>query len=349
MNEINIAGRLIGDDHEPVVIAEIGINHGGDLDVAIDIADSAIDAGCEIIKHQTHVIEDEMSNEAKSIIPGNADVSIYEIMQKCALSEKDEKMLMDYVISKGSIYISTPFSRLAVKRLQKFNVPAVKIGSGECNNYPLIKEIIKLRKPVIVSTGMNSIETIKPTVKILRSARIPYALLHCTNIYPTPPHLVRLCAIETLRNNFPDAVVGLSDHTTSNHTCIAAVGLGASILERHFTDSMEREGPDIACSMDPLALRELITGSKIVYSARGDDKQPVIEEQPTIAFAFASVVAIRDIKAGTKLNNKNIWVMRPGGGDFGIDDYESLHGKIAVKNIRKGYQIKKEQIIDEMK
>jgi len=345
MNELNIAGRLIGENHEPVVIAEIGINHGGNLDLAIEIADSAIDQGCEIIKHQTHVIEDEMSNEAKKIIPGNANESIYEIMQKCALSEKDEKVLMNHIVGKGSIYISTPFSRLAVERLKKFNVPAIKIGSGECNNYPLIKEIVKLRKPVIVSTGMNSIKTIKPAVDILKSAKIPYALLHCTNIYPTPPHLVRLGAIETLRNNFPDAVIGLSDHTTSNHTCLAAVGLGASILERHFTDNMDREGPDIACSMDPSALRDLITGSKIIYSARGNAKEPVIEEQPTIAFAFASVVATKDIKAGSELNKSNIWVMRPGGGDFDIKDFDKLHGKIAAENIKKGYQIKKKQIV----
>lgn len=336
-----IENRPVGDNHPPVVIAEIGINHNGSLTVAIEMADAAIEAGAEIIKHQTHIIDDEMSLEAKNVIPGNADQSIYEIMSECALSEDDEFKLMQHVKSRGSIFISTPFSRAAVDRLVKFNIPAFKIGSGECNNYPLIKYISKFGKPVIVSTGMNSLDTIKPTVEILREAKIPFALLHCTNIYPTPPNLVRLGAIQTLKNAFPDAVVGLSDHTTSNYTCLGAVALGASILERHFTDSMTRIGPDIICSMDPKSLSDLISGSNIIFEARGFTKESIKEEGPTIAFAFASVVAIKDIEIGETLNEENIWVKRPGGGGFSADKYESLLGKKAFKKIRKGYQLAK--------
>lgn len=341
MAEFKIAGRWIGDEHPPVVIAEIGINHEGSIETAIAMADAAIDAGAEIIKHQTHIIEDEMSNEAKSVIPGNADVSIYEIMSRCALSEQDERHLMEHVQQRGAIFISTPFSRAAVDRLAKFDVPAFKIGSGECNNYPLVKYIARFGKPVIISTGMNSIETVRPSVEILRKANVPYALLHCTNVYPTPPELVRLGAMGRLKEAFPDAVVGLSDHTTSNYSCLGAVALGASILERHFTDHMNRPGPDIVCSMDPVALSELMAGSRIIFAARGGEKAPVEAEAPTIAFAFASVVAIEDIEPGQVLSERNIWLKRPGGGDFSVLDYDALLGKIATSSISRGFQIKR--------
>lgn len=347
MAEFKIAGRWIGDDHPPVVFAEIGINHEGSLETAIAIADAAIDAGVEIIKHQTHIIEDEMSNEAKSVIPGNAEDSIYEIMARCALSEADEKRLMDHVNQRGAIFISTPFSRAAVDRLVKLDVPAFKIGSGECNNYPLVKYIASFGKPVIISTGMNSVETVRPSVEILRKANVPYALLHCTNVYPTPPELVRLGAMGLLKEAFPDAVIGLSDHTISNYTCLGAVALGASILERHFTDRMDRPGPDIICSMDPRALTDLIKGANTIFLARGGEKGPVEAESPTIAFAFASVVAIQDIEPGQLFSEENIWLKRPGGGDFTASDYELLLGKKALVEISRGAQIKRSDIVDD--
>jgi N-acetylneuraminate synthase len=347
MPEFQIGKRWVGDNHPPLVIAEIGINHGGSIDVAIAMVDAAISAGAEVIKHQTHIIADEMSIEAKAVIPGNADVSIYDIMNSCALSEDDELKLMRHIESRRGIFISTPFSRLAVDRLRRFDVPAVKIGSGECNNYPLVRYIAKLGKPVIISTGMNTIDSVRPSVDILRAAGIPFALLHCTNVYPTPPELVRLGAISKLRSAFPDAVLGLSDHTTSNFTCLGAVALGAAVLERHFTDTFERPGPDIACSMDPLALAELIEGARVIFAARGDEKGPVDEEAPTIAFAFASVVATKNIEPGEVFTEDNIWVMRPGGGDFTVHDYDSLLGKRASSSICELQQIKHHQVLAE--
>lgn len=347
MASFQIGKRWIGDDYPPVVIAEIGINHEGSLETAIVMADAAINAGAEIVKHQTHVVEDEMSDEAKSVIPGNADVSIYEIMARCALSEEDEWKLMQHVHSRGAIFISTPFSRAAAERLRKFDIPAIKIGSGECNNYPLIKHVARMGKPVIISTGMNTIESVQPSVAILRQAKVPYALLHCTNVYPTPPELVRLGAMQKLREAFPDAVIGLSDHTTSNYTCLGAVALGASILERHFTDRMDRPGPDIVCSMDPASLSQLIEGSRTIFAAQGGEKGPVEAEAPTIAFAFASVVAIKDIEPGQVLTEENIWVKRPGGGDFSVLDYDALLGRRAVAPILKGRQISRNQVAAE--
>ena len=340
-NKFKIGNILISDDRPPVIIAEIGINHNGSIDAAIDIADSAIKSGAQIIKHQTHVIDDEMSEEAKKVIPGNADISIYEIIKKCALSEKDEKKLMNYIVQKKRIFISTPFSRAAADRLNSFGVPAFKIGSGECNNYHLIKYICKFKKPIILSTGMNSIDSIRPSVNIIKKAKIPLALLHCTNIYPTPAKLVRLDCINQLKKNFSNCVIGISDHTENNYTSLGAVALGAKIIEKHFIDSKKKKGPDISCSMDPKELRELIFASKTIFDASGGQKVPLKEEKKTIAFAFASVVSTKEILEGEKLSQKNIFVRRPGGGDFKIKDLTKLYGKVAKKKIKNNIQIKK--------
>jgi N-acetylneuraminate synthase len=330
---IEIASRKIGYDFEPLVIGEIGINHGGSLDIAFEMVDAAVDAGLEVVKHQTHIASDEMSSEAKKVIPAHTKESIYEIIDSCALSEKEEIQLKEYVESKGVIFISTPFSRAAADRLVKMDVPAFKIGSGECNNYPLIEHICSFGRPVIMSTGMNNILSVRKSVDIFEKTNTPYALLHCTNIYPTPPHLVRLGAMVELQEAFPNAVVGLSDHTTSNYACFGAVALGASILERHFTDTMDREGPDIVNSMDPHACRALIEGSKVIKQERGGTKEPVPEEQPTIEFAFATVVTIKPIKKGERFTKKNLWVKRPGTGDIPAEEYQQILSKVAAKDL----------------
>jgi sialic acid synthase SpsE len=331
--EISIAGRTIGPAHPPLVVAEIGINHEGSLDVAKEMVDAAARAGVEVVKHQTHIVEDEMSGAAMRVIPGNASVSIYEIMQRCALSEDDEKRLQEYVIAKGMTFISTPFSRAAADRLQRMNVPAYKIGSGECNNYPLLKHIASFGKPIILSTGMNTIESVSKAVAIFEAAGVQYALMHTTNLYPTPPHLVRLGAMVELGKAFPGAVIGLSDHTTDNIACLGAVALGASILERHFTDHMFRKGPDIVCSMDEKACMELIESSRKLHSELGGTKGPAKEEQVTMDFAFATVVTIAPIKAGEALTKQNLWVKRPGTGSIPAEQYESLLGKKALRDL----------------
>ena len=328
-----IKNRLIGLEFSPLVIVEIGINHEGSLKAAFEMVDAAYRSGAEIIKHQTHVVEDEMSGEAKKVIPGNADVSIYEIMERCALNEEDETKLKEYVESKGMIFISTPFSRAAADRLERMGVSAYKIGSGECNNYPLIEHIASFGKPMIVSTGMNDISSVRKMTNILDKYNIQYALLHTTNLYPTPPHLVRFGAMQELQKEFPNTVIGLSDHTISNLACFGAVALGASILERHFTDSMDRNGPDIVNSMDPEALKELIIGSIELAKMRGGKKEAAKEEQVTIDFAFATVVTIKPIKKGGLFTKENIWVKRPGTGQIKAEEYDALLGKVAKKNI----------------
>jgi sialic acid synthase SpsE len=334
MNMIDIQGRLVSNKNKPLVIVEIGINHEGSLKAAFEMVDAAYRSGAEVIKHQTHVVEDEMSGEAKKIIPGNADISIYEIMERCALNEEDETKLKEYVESKGMIFISTPFSRAAADRLERMGVSAYKIGSGECNNYPLIEHIASFGKPMIVSTGMNDIPSIRKMVDILKKYNIQYALLHTTNLYPTPPHLVRFGAMQELQKEFPDTIIGLSDHTTSNLACFGAVALGASILERHFTDSMDRDGPDIVNSMDPRALKELINGSIELAKMRGGKKKAAKEEKITMDFAFATVVTIRPIKRGERLTKENIWVKRPGTGEIKADSYNDILGKVVNKDIK---------------
>ncbi len=335
---------MIGEDYPPLVIAEIGINHEGVLKTAFELVDAAILAGAELIKHQTHVVEDEMSLAAKEVIPGNADESIYEIIERCALSEEDEKKLKEYIESKGAIFISTPFSREAADRLERIGVCAYKIGSGECNNYPLIEHIASFKKPMIISTGMNNLKSISKTVEIIRRHNIPYALLHTTNIYPTPARLVRLGAMQQMQKTFPDAVIGLSDHTTSNLACFSATALGANILERHFTDKMDRPGPDIVNSMDPIHLKKLIIGTQEIAKMRGGNKEAVREEQPTIDFAFATVVSIKPIKKGEPFTKDNIWVKRPGIGELSAEHYSYVLNKIAVNEISKDTHLSKADV-----
>ena len=336
---IEIQGRKIGRDYPPLVIAEIGINHEGSLAVAKKMVDAAHRAGCEMVKHQTHIVADEMSGAAKKVIPGNADVSIYDIMERCALDEKDEKALMQYVQSKGMIFISTPFSRAASERLKSFNVPAYKIGSGECNNYPLLEHIASIKKPVILSTGMNTIESVRKAVAIFDAAKVPIALLHTTNLYPTPVHLVRHGAMTQLGEAFPDKVIGLSDHTLNNTACLGAVALGGSILERHFTDYMQRTGPDIVCSMDEQACKELIISSHEMWQMRGGTKEPAKEEQVTIDFAFATVCTISDVKEGDVFTKENIWVKRPGTGEILAQHFNQILGKKATGDIAHDEQL----------
>lgn len=340
MKEIKIQNLNISEENFPLVVPEIGINHNGSLELAKIMVDAAFSAGAKIIKHQTHIVEDEMSKAAKKVIPGNAKISIYEIMQKCALDYKDELALKEYTEKLGLVYLSTPFSRAAANRLEDMGVSAFKIGSGECNNYPLIKHIAAFKKPMIVSTGMNSLESIRPTVKILLDNEIPFVLMHTTNLYPTPHHLVRLNAMLELKKEF-SCMVGLSDHTRDNLACLGAVALGACVLERHFTDSMDRSGPDIVCSMDTRALKELIIQSEQMAIMRGsnESKKAANEEQVTIDFAFASVVSIKDIKKGEILSMENIWVKRPGLGGISAAEFENILGKKALRDIANDTQL----------
>ena len=327
IGNLEIGGSL------PLVIPEIGINHNGSLETAKEMVLSAHRAGARLIKHQTHIVEDEMSAEARKVIPGNADISIYEVMAQSALSEEEEQELKDYTESLGMVFLSTPFSRAAADRLERFGVKAYKIGSGELNNYPLIDHIAGFGKPMIVSTGMNDIPAIAAAVDILEKHGADYALLHTTNLYPTAPSQIRLGAMQALMREFPHVPVGLSDHSLNNNACISAMALGAKVVERHYTDRMDRTGPDIICSMDEQVLGELLLAAKEVPQMLGGEKKALPEEKVTIDFAFATVVTIRPITAGEPFTKENIWVKRPGTGPIRAEHYEELLGRRAVQNI----------------
>ena len=333
--EIN--GRKIGDEFAPLVIPEIGINHGGDIKRAIQMIDDVADAGGECVKFQAHSVDDEMI--PNDVVPANSTRSIWDIIDQCTLTDEEERICKKHAEDRGLFFLSTPFSREAATRLDSLDVPGFKIGSGECNNLPLIRHIARFGRPIIVSTGMNDIESIKRTVDVLETENASFALLHCTSMYPTPFSNVRLGSITQLRELFPNTVIGISDHSLSNLPSISAVALGASIIERHFTSDMNWIGEDIEISVDPVGLRELIEGSQIVHQASGGSKTVLRDEQPTIDFAYASVVAIRDISEGEILTDENVWVKRPGTGEILAFDFEKVVGKKAGTSMKRGHQL----------
>jgi len=336
---MKIANREIGPDHPPLVIAEIGINHGGDLAVAKEMVRLAAGAGCEMVKHQTHIVEDEMTDEAKQIFPPNADVSIWEVMEQCALSRADEAALKAYVEELGMIFISTPFSRAACEFLETLDVPAYKIGSGEADNLPLIRHIASKGKPVIMSTGMQTIDSVRASVQILEDAGVDYALLECTNLYPSPPEIVSLQGVTDLKAAFPNAVVGFSDHSIGPEMALASVALGACILERHYTDTRYRKGPDISCSMDPSELRHLIDRSREIHIALNNPKQRTAAEEDVYRFARASVVADADLPEGHVITEADIWARRPGSGEIAGYDFDKVVGKTLKVAVKRNQQL----------
>ena len=216
----------------------------------------------------------------------------------------------------------------------KLKVSAFKIGSGECNNYPLVEYIAKKKLPVILSTGMNNLKSVKKSVDIFKKYKTPLALLHCTSMYPTPYEKVRLGGISELKKNFKNLEIGLSDHSQNIWTCLGAVSVGATILEKHFTISRKWKGPDMQVSIEPDELKDLIVGSNAIWRANGGKKDILKDEIPVIKFAYASVVSIKNIKKNEKLSKENIWVKRPGKGEFMSKDFNKLLGKKAKRNIR---------------
>lgn len=337
---MKIGNRQIGDVFQPLVIAEIGINHGGDLEIAKHMVSLAAQSGAECVKHQTHFVEDEMTDEAKEIFPPNADISIWEVIEQCALSAAEEIELKNHAEKLGLIYISTPFSRKAADFLAEIDVPAFKIGSGEADNLPLIRHIAKLGKPVILSTGMQTVTSIERSVQILRDAGISFALLECTNLYPSPAEIVSLKGITELKNKFPDAIVGFSDHSIGPEMALASVALGACIIERHFTDSRYRTGPDISCSMDPSELRYLVDRSREIHIAAHNPKQRTQPEESVYRFARGSIVADQDLTAGQQVSESDIWARRPGNGEIPADQYDMLLGRRLRRSIPRNSQLK---------
>lgn len=332
MKEFRIGDRVIGPDHAPFVIAEVGINHEGSLEKALQLVDAAVGAGAEVVKFQCHITEKEMV--PTNMTPGEiSKEKLWDIIKRCELNEQEEREVQAYCQKKGVLYLSTPFSREAADRLHEMGVPAFKIGSGECNNYPLLEHVARMGKSMIISTGMNNLESVKKTVATVARFDVPLVLLHCTSMYPTPYEKVRLGGIADLQRAFPSVGVGLSDHSLGIWTCLGAVALGACVLEKHFTISRAWPGPDTGISIEPDELGDLIVGSRAVWQARGGGKTILPEEQPVIDFAYATVVTIKPVLKGELFSLDNIWVKRPGTGPILADSLNRVIGKPAAVDI----------------
>ena len=337
MTAFSIAGRPIGDEHRPFVIAEVGINHEGDVSKALQLVDAAREAGADCVKFQCHITGAEMI--PTDMTPGDISTDrLWDIIERCELSEDDERRVQARCVEKGILYMSTPFSREASDRLEHMGVPAFKIGSGECNNLPLLDYIAGKGNPIILSTGMNDLSSIEQSVATVAAHGCPLMLMHCTSMYPTPYNKVRLGAIAELRARF-DLPVGLSDHSLGIYTCLAAVALGACVLEKHFTISRQWPGPDISLSIEPHELAELVGGSRAVFEASGGHKTILVEEQPVIDFAYASVVTIRRVARGERFTPENTWVKRPGTGPLHARELHRVLGRTARRDVPENWQV----------
>lgn len=337
MPEIQIGDRRIGEEHPPFVIAEVGINHEGDIGKAMQMVDAAAEAGADCVKFQYHITEEEMI--PTDILPGNSPDKLYDIIKRCELTHEEENRVKDYCAEKGILYLCTPFSREASDRLEEMGVSAYKIGSGECNSLPLVEHIAKKGKPILLSTGMNDMDSIKRTLDVIQKYDTPVLVNHCTSMYPTPYEHVRLGAIRQMIDTF-QIPVGLSDHSIGIYTSLGAIALGACAIEKHFTVTREWPGPDVPISLEPSELAELVKGARAIHTARGGFKDVLVEEQPVIDFAYACVVAIKDIKSGDLFTLDNLWVKRPGTGELPASDLEKVLGEKARRNLKKDTQIK---------
>lgn len=332
MEEFSIAGRRVGPEQPPLVIVEVGINHEGSLEKALQMVDAAADAGAEVVKFQCHITEKEMV--PTDMTPGEISTEkLWDIIKRCELTEDEERQVQAHCERKGVMYLSTPFSREAADRLDAMGVPAFKIGSGECNNIPLLEHIAAMGKPMILSTGMNDLPSIRKSVQAIRKHGVPLALLHCTSMYPTPYEKVRLGGIADLQEAFPGTPIGLSDHSLNIWTCLGAVALGASVLEKHFTISRAWPGPDTGISIEPGELRDMIEGSRAIWQARGGSKTILPDEQPVIDFAYATVVTIAPVRAGEAFSRDNVWVKRPGTGKLRAERLDDVIGRRAARDL----------------
>lgn len=329
MPEFRIGDRWIGDGHPPLAVAEAGINHAGSMVRAVHLVDEARAAGAELVKFQCHIPHAEMTEFhpwARTIC-------------EAELGESQERALKAHVERCGMMFMSTPFSIEAVDRLAALGVPAFKIGSGECSNIPLIERAASYGLPIILSTGMHDTREIAQAVEVLRDANAQFALMHCTSEYPTQYGNVRLGGLRKLRDLFPDAVIGLSDHSLGIYTALAAVALGASIIEKHFTTAIP-EGPDAEVSISPHELGELVAGARAVHAAMGGTAEALPCENAVARLAKHVAVSKRDIAEGSELSADCVTLRRADGGL----PLSAVLGRKARRYIRYGMRIDEDDI-----
>ncbi|MBI2638004.1 N-acetylneuraminate synthase family protein [Candidatus Peregrinibacteria bacterium] len=344
MNPIKIRNRLIGPDYPPYIVAEAAINHEGDIKIAKRMVYIAHALGADAIKFQIHVLENEMLKEAPQ--SENFAEPLYDTLKRTNLSLDEHRELKQLCETIGIQYLCTPFSRDGVDLLEQIGVDAFKIGSGELTNLPLQEHIAKKGKPMIISTGMCTVEEIRETVELVRSIGTPFILTHCVSAYPTPYHRVNLKMIQRYQALF-QVPVGISDHSEGIYTVLGAVALGACFIEKHFTLNKLAKGPDHPVSIEPQDLLELVKGANAIYQALGETRDIFPEEQQIVAWARHSVVSEKHIPRGTTIAKDMIWVKRPGpqAGAVPAKSLREVIGRKAKVDIPAGIQIKWEYII----
>jgi N,N'-diacetyllegionaminate synthase len=302
-----------------LVIAEAGVNHNGDIELAKRLVDAAYYAGADYIKFQTFKTDNLVTVKARKAEyqerQTSSGESQYFMLKRLELSYQNFILLNDYCRAKGISFLSTPFDTESIEFLDKLGMVVWKIPSGEVTNYPYLVKIAETHKPIIMSTGMCTLDDVNSAIQVLNSHGCgPITLLHCTTEYPTPYSEVNLKAMETLRSRF-NLPVGYSDHTQGIVIPIAAVAMGAVVLEKHFTLNRTMEGPDHKASLDPGELKAMVEAIRCVEVSLGDGvKNPTDSERRNMVIARKSIVALKPIREGERFTTENITTKRPGSG-----------------------------------
>lgn len=301
------------------VIAEAGVNHNGSIELAKQMVDVAKDAGADYIKFQTFVPEKLVSKYAPKAeyqkLTTETDESQLQMLQKLALSKEEFIELKEYCDGIGIGFLSTPFDIDSIHFLENFNMDYWKLPSGEITNLPYLEEIARTGRRVIMSTGMSTIQEIQDAVSVLESYQVPeIILLHCNSQYPTPYEDVNLYAMREIEQA-TGRKTGYSDHTIGIEVPVAAVAMGACIIEKHFTLNQSMEGPDHKASLEPKELKRMIQSIRNIEQAKGaGKKKPSSSETPNLQIARKSIVACRPIKKGEIFSTQNLTTKRPGNG-----------------------------------
>ncbi|RZD44666.1 MAG: N-acetylneuraminate synthase [Thaumarchaeota archaeon] len=302
----SIGNKKIGKNYPVFIIAEAGINHNGDINIAKKLIKEASNCGADAVKFQT-IITDELFS--KKLNP-----ELYELVNKWVLSKRDHLILMDYAKKNKIEFFSTPMGKKTTKLLVSLNISAIKIASGDLDYHEFLKYVAKTKSPMIISTGMSKISEIASAVEIIKSENCKFALLHCNSSYPTPIEDANLSTIPYLQKMF-DVPIGYSDHTDGIDACIGAVALGANILEKHFTLDKEMDGPDQKLSADPKEFSELIRKTRFMEKALGKPRSNITKsEQKFVKRMRKSIGVSKNIPAKTKITKSMLTAFRPGNG-----------------------------------
>ena len=336
---MKIGNKKISSNSKPLLIAEIGINHNGDLDLAKKMSISAIENGADIIKFQTHLVEDEMLNLQEKQKASHVQGSLFQILKQCSLNLKAHLELKKLCESKNKIFMSTPFSVQAVELLNKIGVKAFKIGSGETNNYHFVEHILKKKKTTLISTGTSSWQDCKKFSVRFQNYKKQIILLHCVSNYPTRLRDANIKVIQRIKNEL-GYTPGFSDHSRDNFSSIASIVAGAKVIERHFTISRSLPGIDQSSSLEPHEFKDLKINLDKIFQTLGSSKNVNMEASRVIKGFSQSVVTIRNIKKGDKLiAGRNIWYKRPGTG-INCNKLFEINGLLARKNLKKNQLVK---------